>query len=536
MNKRVFFILIFVPFILNFAMSQLRGDAGLSLHKKLQFNHDGTRISLIKRIKKGKRLFLRFSFPEAVKYEISFNEHNQTAQIIFHQVARDGFMEQMQIDDEFFSEIHLSYSHTRSYRIRFQLRDDVRILPFGSRGQAKEPGLGFILNEHKSKKSNNLLQLKDRISKELASITAPAITHLSNRYKPQERRKNIFRQLPLIVRTDNMAEKIVEPGVSRFQFSIENPRSEGYGFRIHRSVSKERLTATLAGGALPGCRPLSDIVRENNAVIGINGSFYIPDGSPIGLFIHEHQLLSVPVLLRSSFGIDREGKAHIGHPEFQGEAITRKGKIEISAINQNSSSPETTLFTPKWSLPVRAQEGRIYISILMNRITAISEKPPKPNITRSPTYILSISKKLYPLVKELEIDSPVFLSFGLSSPWQNMRFALSGGPRLLKNSQPADISTEGFSKDFLTARAPRSAIGLDEKGNIILVVIDGRQSHSIGLTLSELSQCMAELGATEAMNLDGGGSSTLFHAGEIINSPSEGRQRPIANALVLLSR
>lgn len=535
MNKRVFFILIFVPFILNFAVSQLRGSANLSLRKNRLTGHEGIRISLIERIKKGKRLFLRFSFPEAVEYEASFNEQERNAQIIFHQVSRDGFMEQMQIDDDFFSEIHMSYSHNQSYRIRFQLHENVRILPFSSKGLKTEPGLGFTMNDQNPPGSKPLYNLKASLSKELPHITAPAITHLSNIYKTPKKHENVFRQLPLIIR-GSMTERIVEPGVSRFQFRIENPRSEGYGFRIHRSISKERLTATLAGGGLAGCRPLSDIVRENDAVIGINGSFYIPDGSPIGLFIHEHQLLSVPVLLRSSFGIDREGKPHIGHPEFQGEAVTRNGKIEISAINQNSNSPKTTLFTPKWSLPVRAQEERIYISIFLNRITDISEKPPKTNVARNSTYVLSISRKLYPWAEKLEIDSPVFLSFGLSEPWQNMRFALSGGPRLLKNGQPADISNEGFSDDFLEARAPRSAIGLDDKGNLFLVVIDGRQSHSIGLTLSELSQCMSELGAIEAMNLDGGGSSTLFHAGEIINSPSEGQQRPIANALVLLSR
>jgi exopolysaccharide biosynthesis protein len=83
-------------------------------------------------------------------------------------------------------------------------------------------------------------------------------------------------------------------------------------------------------------------------------------------------------------------------------------------------------------------------------------------------------------------------------------------------------------------RAPRTAIGWN-KDSIYLVVVDGRQrSLSVGMSLPELADYMAHLGCEEAMNLDGGGSTTFWIYGSVQNSPSEGKERPAANALLLM--
>ena len=82
-------------------------------------------------------------------------------------------------------------------------------------------------------------------------------------------------------------------------------------------------------------------------------------------------------------------------------------------------------------------------------------------------------------------------------------------------------------------RHPRSAIGWND-AFFYLVVVDGRQANSVGMTFPELAALMAELGCTEALNLDGGGSSTMWVSGRIVNSPSGGAERALANALVLV--
>jgi exopolysaccharide biosynthesis protein len=66
--------------------------------------------------------------------------------------------------------------------------------------------------------------------------------------------------------------------------------------------------------------------------------------------------------------------------------------------------------------------------------------------------------------------------------------------------------------------------------------VDGRQRGSIGMTLEELASYLIKLGCDEAMNLDGGGSATLWCQGQLRNQPCDGRERPVANSLVVLRR
>jgi exopolysaccharide biosynthesis protein len=75
------------------------------------------------------------------------------------------------------------------------------------------------------------------------------------------------------------------------------------------------------------------------------------------------------------------------------------------------------------------------------------------------------------------------------------------------------------------------------KDHYFLVEVDGRQSNiSVGMTFPELADYLVKLGCEEAMNFDGGGSSTLWALGMVRNSPSEGDERPSANALVVIRR
>jgi exopolysaccharide biosynthesis protein len=78
-------------------------------------------------------------------------------------------------------------------------------------------------------------------------------------------------------------------------------------------------------------------------------------------------------------------------------------------------------------------------------------------------------------------------------------------------------------------------VGVTATGKILLVVVDGRQPRwSLGPTSSEFAQIMADLGAVTALNLDGGGSSEMVVEGEVVNRPSDGHERAITNAILVL--
>jgi exopolysaccharide biosynthesis protein len=106
--------------------------------------------------------------------------------------------------------------------------------------------------------------------------------------------------------------------------------------------------------------------------------------------------------------------------------------------------------------------------------------------------------------------------------------AIGGGPALVRGGKTVTFSG-------LQPRHPRSAIGWN-KEKFFLVEVDGRQKTSVGMNFPELATYMKNLGCDEAINLDGGGSATLWVYGHVMNNPSEGHERPAANALILVRK
>lgn len=113
--------------------------------------------------------------------------------------------------------------------------------------------------------------------------------------------------------------------------------------------------------------------------------------------------------------------------------------------------------------------------------------------------------------------------------------AVGGSDILIMNGKVQSISTN----DFSTIRHPRTAVGYDDSGKVYLLVVDGRQpSISNGASLADLAEIFISLGCTNAINLDGGGSTTMIlkdEAGKYVtkNSPSDGSLRSVASTLLV---
>jgi hypothetical protein len=120
----------------------------------------------------------------------------------------------------------------------------------------------------------------------------------------------------------------------------------------------------------------------------------------------------------------------------------------------------------------------------------------------------------------------------LSLGWRNA-FDVLGGDRVLVNGGRRTVPT-GCGSAYCRAQ-PRTGIGADAKGRVLLVVVDGRQRrYSLGLSLLGFARLMKRLGAVEALNLDGGGASTMVVKGDVVNRPSDGSLRHVASAALVL--
>ncbi len=110
---------------------------------------------------------------------------------------------------------------------------------------------------------------------------------------------------------------------------------------------------------------------------------------------------------------------------------------------------------------------------------------------------------------------------------------VSGYPVLVEEG----AALTSFSRSDCSDRHPRTAVGLSEdRRTLWLAVVDGRSSASAGMTCAELADLMVDLGAWRAVNLDGGGSSTLWVEGEgVVNDPSDGGERTVSNHLAVLA-
>ncbi len=139
--------------------------------------------------------------------------------------------------------------------------------------------------------------------------------------------------------------------------------------------------------------------------------------------------------------------------------------------------------------------------------------------------------------------SALFGSVAPNTDWTVAWQALGGHPNLVTGGQ-VDIWPAG-SSSFYTSKHPRTALGLTSSGKLLFVTVDGRTAAGKGMTLNELAQLLVALGAEKAMNLDGGGSTTMWVKGKsingIVNFPSDNQkadhwgERAVSDALLIHS-
>ncbi len=111
--------------------------------------------------------------------------------------------------------------------------------------------------------------------------------------------------------------------------------------------------------------------------------------------------------------------------------------------------------------------------------------------------------------------------------------AISGRPLIVKEGNIGRVTGCGY----ICMKHPRAAVGLDAEGrNMFLVVADGRQESSVSISLRTLARFLIDIGVWNALNLDGGGSATLYirEKGGVVNNPCEGKERSVMNSLAIV--
>jgi large repetitive protein len=341
----------------------------------------------------------------------------------------------------------------------------------------------------------------------------------------------------------------VEPGVEYLHHRIGDGPWSIHVVKVDRSAARFRLVNALAQDRVFGLASVSEQVQglcpgEGRPVAAVNGDFFVIrpgpyQGDPRGLHIVQGELVSSPA--GASLWLDTEGRPHLGSVRTAFRAAGPGGWDLAFGLNEARGEDKAVLYTPAvgpstrtgpglelvleragegdW-LPLRA--GRNYRA----KVTAIREQGDVP--LRPEIMVLSIGAQLAGTLPAVELGMVVSLHLRTSPDLAGAVTALGGGPILLDGGEAPQWQPP-------QPRHPRTAIGWNE-GHFFLVVVDGRQEgFSVGMTYPEVAALMRRLGCTHAMNLDGGGSSTLWLDGHIMNSPSDGRERRVANSLIVVS-
>jgi len=139
------------------------------------------------------------------------------------------------------------------------------------------------------------------------------------------------------------------------------------------------------------------------------------------------------------------------------------------------------------------------------------------------------------LDRYVRVGSRLSVRTPLTEFWPGVRHVMGGGPALVRDGAIAVTALqEQFKPDVTQGLAPRTAVGIGPDGEVMLVTVDGRLPNiSRGASLNGLAAIMQGLGATDALNLDGGGSTAMAIGPSVVNKPSDGVERPVNNALLI---
>jgi hypothetical protein len=282
-------------------------------------------------------------------------------------------------------------------------------------------------------------------------------------------------------------------------------------------------------------------------VAGVNGDFFgALTLAPSGMFMRRGVLATTPQRGRSSLGISGAGDLYVGKIAHSSVwTVPGRSSHHITHVNKRLVGRGFALFTPAWASRTPAVETAFDVVIAKVPSTRPNQDligtavrvrrgggsaiPPGGAVlqARGDTRIRYLKREARP-------GRTVVLRIDLAKWWPDAAAALGGGPLLVKNGVPVSSTREQFTSYQLELRHPRTAVGQLADGRIILVAVDGRSWFSIGMRTWELAAEMARLGAVRAMALDGGGSTTMAFDGRVLNRPSDGSERPVADALMFM--
>ncbi|NEA60364.1 phosphodiester glycosidase family protein [Streptomyces sp. SID13666] len=368
------------------------------------------------------------------------------------------------------------------------------------------------------------------------------------------------------------------PGVRYETFSVTASHGTAHGHLLTVDLDDARMKIELlrpgTSGAVTGIRaPVSRLADARGAVAAVNGDFFDitevehpgvrPTGSTVGPAVADGRPLKAavpdgqrygPALVPGAtdedvLGIGADGAARLDRLRLRGAVVTPSGTWELAGFNQYALPVDGIgAYTSAWGPASRARAScgtndvraaacgtdPYEVTVHHGRVTSASATLGEGVVPRGSVVLVGREAGARAL-RRLRIGDPVHVRHRLRATGSvPLAFAIGGYP-VLRGGVPHDGLDE-------TAAATRTAAGFSGQGRrLYLLALDSGAEHDDGLTLGELARLLRALGADGAVDLDGGGSSTLVTRppgaaySTVRNHPSGVPERPVPNGIGVIS-
>jgi hypothetical protein len=341
-------------------------------------------------------------------------------------------------------------------------------------------------------------------------------------------------------------------GASGYQVDLIRPLAPGVEYR--RLVRNEGpvvahvvrvqpnpsspLRAVLSNDRVVDRELTSEMCRRVSCIAAVNGDFFHSTGEPVGAVAHAGGLLRSPEEGHDQLAVSGAGGLSAGRVSWSGRLVSSDlGSLNLDGVNRPPVDG-VILFTPDYgpSTPLSSSGAQIVLRILelphplgsgqtgVVELISLSESAGGTEIRAGEAILFgqgSGADSLRDLWKRSKANLLGQRALFRLETSPSMLESVGGSPLLLREGQVAVNGDAPDPTGLITKAHPRTMVGWNGSESF-LVVVDGRQpGYSMGLTIPDAANLLIHLGATEGINLDGGGSTTLAVGGTVVNRPSD---------------
>lgn len=358
--------------------------------------------------------------------------------------------------------------------------------------------------------------------------------------------------------TTSLKFEELEPGIEYGQTTsghVSQDESTGPWFinalRIDLSRARVKIVHALDEGV--GLETVSSLAARYGAAAATNGGYFRVDGTyrgeSLGLLVLDRHLLSEPHNDRAEFGlIDTGNKTEVifGRLKFAGEISVGSTRHSVQGLNRSLAPDELVIFTPEFHRTTLTNPDGIEVVVRRNKVVAVGDLQGSSEVPKDGYVISAVGKAREWMKTHVHKGARLTFKWRLNpidpddrADWTRAHSMLGGGPQLIKAGKIAITNLpEKITPAFVNEGHPRTAIAKLESGKLLIITVDGRQpGESIGMSLPVLAEFLFELGAVDAINLDGGGSTTMVIHNKVVNRPSdEAGERPVGDAILVFPK